>query len=112
MKARLYFLHFDIEDERDLTEEKMVVIRQKYVKLIRESEDKKSKYALGDKKCFESNQSPLCQWCDYFSICPLFNAINTDDEVVSDLSEKTLQALVDDFVDLSNQLSELEKQRD
>lgn len=112
MKARLYFLHFDIEDERDLTEEKMEVIRQKYVNLIREIEDKKRKYALWDKKYFEAKQSQLCQWCDYFSICPLFNAINTDDEVVSDLSDKTLQSLVDDFIDLSNQVSELEKQRD
>ena len=112
MKARLYFLHFDIEDERDLTAERMEQIRQKYVNLIKEIEDKKTKYALWDKKCFESKQSPLCQWCDYFSICPLFNAINTDDEVVSDLSEKTLASLVDEFVSLSDQISDLEKQKD
>ena len=112
MKARLYFLHFDIEDERDLTAERMEQVRQKYINLIREIEDKKTKYWLWDKKCFESKQSPLCQWCDYFSICPLFNAINTDDEVVSDLSEKTLSSLVDEFISLSNQVSELEKQRD
>ena len=112
MKARLYFLHFDIEDERDLTSERMEQVRQKYINLIREIEDKKVKYWLWDKKCFESKQSPLCQWCDYFSICPLFNAINTDDEVVSDLSEKTLSSLVDEFISLSNQVSELEKQRD
>lgn len=112
MKARLYFLHFDIEDERELTDDKMERIRQKYISLIKEIENKKSKYALWDKRCFESKQSQLCQWCDYFSICPLFNAINTDDDVVSELSEKTLQSLVDDFIDLSNQLSELEKQRD
>jgi hypothetical protein len=32
--------------------------------------------------------------------------------VVSDLSEKTLSSLVDDFISLSNQVSDLEKQRD
>lgn len=112
MKARLYFLHFDIEDERDLTAERMEQVKQKYIGLIKEIEEKKKKYWLGDKKCFESKQSPLCQWCDYFSICPLFNAINTDDEVVSDLSEKTLSSLVDDFIALSNQVSNLERQRD
>ena len=112
MKARLYFLHFDIEDERDLTVERMEQVRQKYIGLIREIEEKKKKYWLGDKKCFESKQSPLCQWCDYFSICPLFNAINTDDEVVSDLSDKTLSSLVDEFISLSNQTLDIKKQKD
>lgn len=112
MKARLYFLHFDIEDERDLTAERMEQIRQKYINLIKEIEYKKAKYWLWDKKCFEAKQSPLCQRCDYFSICPLFNAINTDDEVVPDLSEKTLASLVDDFISMSNQISELEKQKE
>jgi hypothetical protein len=44
MKARLYFLHFDIEDERDLTAERMEQIRQKYINLIKEIEYKKAKY--------------------------------------------------------------------
>jgi hypothetical protein len=90
----------------------MEQIRQKYINLIKEIEYKKAKYWLWDKKCFEAKQSPLCQRCDYFSICPLFNAINTDDEVVPDLSEKTLASLVDDFISMSNQISELEKQKE
>ncbi len=112
MKARLYFLHFDIEDERDLTSDRMEQVKQKYINLIKEIEDKKTKYAMWDKKCFETKQSPLCQRCDYLSICPLFNAINTDEEIVSELSEKTLASLVDDFISLSNQISDLEKQKD
>jgi hypothetical protein len=44
MKARLYFLHFDIEDERDLTAERLDQVRQKYISLIREIEEKKKKY--------------------------------------------------------------------
>ena len=112
MKARLYFLHFDIEDERDLTSDRMEQVKQKYINLIKEIEDKKTKYAMWDKKCFETKQSPLCQRCDYLSICPLFNAINTDEEIVSELSEKTLTSLVDDFISLSNQISDLEKQKD
>jgi hypothetical protein len=44
MKARLYFLHFDIEDEWDLTAERLEQVRQKYIGLIREIEEKKKKY--------------------------------------------------------------------
>jgi hypothetical protein len=44
MKARLYFLHFDIEDERNLTAERMEQVRQKYIGLIKEIEEKKKKY--------------------------------------------------------------------
>jgi hypothetical protein len=44
MKARLYFLHFDIEDERDLTAERLEQVRQKYIGLISEIEEKKKKY--------------------------------------------------------------------
>jgi hypothetical protein len=42
----------------------------------------------------------------------LFNAVNTDDEVVSDLSDKTLSSLVDEFISLSNQTLDIKKQKD
>jgi len=45
-------------------------------------------------------------------MCPLFNYINTDEEVVSSLSLKTITALVDDFTNIKTQLSELEKQEE
>jgi len=45
-------------------------------------------------------------------MCPLFNYINTDEEVVSSLSLKTITALVDDFATIKTQLSELEKQEE
>jgi hypothetical protein len=45
MKAKLYFLHFDIEDERDLTEELMNTVLEKYKKIIKEIEHAKSQFA-------------------------------------------------------------------
>ena len=112
LKAKLYFLHFDIEDERDITQEKLDEIKNKYLNIIKEIEQNKVQYAMWSKKIFEANQSSLCSWCDYQSICPLFSAINTDEEVEWELSDKSITALVDEFVEISDKISELEKQKD
>ncbi len=112
LKAKLYFLHFDIEDERDITSEKLNEIRNKYVNIIREIEQNKVQYAMWSKKTFETNQSPLCAWCDFQSICPLFTAVNSDEDVEWELSDKSITALVDEFVEISDKISELEKQKE
>ncbi len=112
LKAKLYFLHFDIEDEREITQEKLDEIKNKYLNIIKEIEQNKVQYAMWSKKIFEANQTPLCTWCDYQSICPLFSAINTDEEVEWELSEKSIAALVDEFIEISDKISELEKQKD
>jgi putative RecB family exonuclease len=112
LKAKLYFLHFDIEDERDITQEKLDEIKNKYLNIIREIEKNKVQYAMWSKKIFEATQSPLCTWCDYQSICPLFNAINSDDEVEWELSDKSITTLVDEFIEISDKISELEKQKE
>ena len=112
LKAKLYFLHFDIEDEREITQEKLDDIKNKYLNIIREIEQNKVQYAMWSKKIFEANQTPLCTWCDYQSICPLFSAINTNEEVEWELSEKSITALVDEFIEISDKISELEKQKE
>jgi len=112
LKAKLYFLHFDIEDERNITQKNLEEIKNKYINIIKEIEENKVQYAMWSKKIFEANQSPLCAWCDFQSICPLFTAINTDDEVEWELSDKSITALVDEFVELCDKISELEKEKD
>ncbi len=112
LKAKLYFLHFDIEDEWEITQDKLAEIKNKYLNIIKEIEQNKVQYAMWSKKIFEANQSSLCVWCDYQSICPLFTAINSDDEVEWELSDKSIVALVDQFVEVSNKISELEKEKD
>ena len=76
LEAKLYFLHFDIEDEREITQEKLDEIKNKYLNIIKEIEQNKVQYAMWSKKIFEANQSSLCTRCDYQSICPLFSAID------------------------------------
>ena len=112
LKAKLYFLHFDIEDEREITQEKLEEIKNKYINIIKEIEQNKVQYAMGSKKTFDAIQSPLCTRCDYQSICPLFSAINSDEEIEWELSEKSITALVDEFIEISDKISELEKQKE
>ena len=112
LKAKLYFLHFDIEDERDITSERLNEVKNKYLNIIWEIEQNKVQYAMWSKKIFEANQSSLCGWCDYQSICPLFSAINSDDEVEWELSDESIRVLVDEFIEISNKISELEKKKD
>ena len=112
LKAKLYFLHFDIEDERDISKEKLDEIKNKYLNIIREIEENKVQYAMWSKKIFEANQSPLCAWCDFQSICPLFSAINSDNEIEWELSDKSITMLVDEFIKISDKISELEKEKE
>ena len=112
LKAKLYFLHFDIEDERDITQEKLDEIKNKYLNIIREIEENKVQYVMWSKKTFEATQSPLCSRCDFQSICPLFSAINSDDDIEWELSDKSITALVDEFIKISDKISELEKQKE
>jgi hypothetical protein len=46
LKAKLYFLHFDIEDEWDITQEKLDEIKNKYMDIIGEIEQNKVQYAM------------------------------------------------------------------
>jgi len=112
LKAKLYFLHFNIEDEWDITEEKMEEVKNKYLNIIWEIEQNRVQYLMWSKKVFWANQSSLCLWCDYQSICPLFTAINSGDEVEWELSDKCITALVDEFIEISDKISELEKEKD
>lgn len=112
LKAKLYFLHFDIEDERDLTKERMDAVADKYIAIIKEIDANKWSFALGNKKCFEAKQSALCNFCDYQIMCPLYNYLNTEDEIIGSLSDQTILSLVDDFVNIKTQLWELEKQEE
>jgi putative RecB family exonuclease len=108
--AKLHFLHFDIEDEREVTDDQIQRIADKYIAIVRDIQDKTARYAKWDKKIFEPTKSWLCAYCPFQSICPLFNHIDGDERVVSSLGEKTLTTLVDQLIDIKNQLSELKKQ--
>lgn len=113
IKARLYYLHFDIIDEWEITDEVLWRVVDKYSSLVTTIDTKKAQYALGDKKAFEPCQNAYCRYCEYQSLCPLWAHLKFDDEVIWwDLGEKTIKWLVDEFVVLSKQETNAKKQKD
>lgn len=113
IKARLFYLHFDIIDEREITQEIMHTVKMKYTAIIDQIENKKFAYNMWDKKSFECKENPLCKYCEYMSICPLWAHMKFDDEIVSwELGEKTIKWLVDEYVSLSKSESDAKAQKE
>lgn len=113
IKARLHYLHFDLMDEWEITDELLTGITKKYGTIIDEIEDKKFHYNMGNKKIFEPKENNFCKYCEYYSLCPLRAHLKFDDEVVwGDLGEKTVKGLVDEYVTLSKQESQAKNDKD
>ncbi|MEI6118158.1 MAG: PD-(D/E)XK nuclease family protein [bacterium] len=113
IKARLHYLHFDVMDEWEITDELLTTVTKKYADTILDIEDKKFHYNMGDKKCFEPKENVYCTYCEYYSLCPLWAHLKFDDEVVgSDLGPKTVKGLVDEYVALSKQESQAKNDKE
>lgn len=113
IKARLHYLHFDVMDEWEITDELLATVTKKYADTIKDIEAKKFAYNMGDKKCFEPKENTFCRYCEYYSLCPLFAHLKFDDEVVWwELGEKTVKGLVDEYVELSKQESQAKRDKD
>lgn len=113
LKARLFYLHFDLVDEREITDTNIQTVVKKYSDLIEKVEHKKFSYNMWDKKIFEPVQSNNCNYCEYKSICPLRAHLKYDDEVVGgELGEKTIKWLVDEYVVLARTESDAKGQKE
>jgi len=113
IKARLHYLHFDLMDEWEITDDLLTTVTKKYADTISEIEAKKFAYNMGDKKCFEPKENNFCRYCEYYSLCPLWAHLKFDDEVVGgELGEKTVKGLVDEYVDLSKKESQAKHDKD
>lgn len=113
LKARLYFLHFDLVDEREITDERLDAVVKKYQEIVDEIENLKFYYNMWDNTIFKPKENKFCKYCEYFSICPLRTHMKYDDEVVWwELSEKTIKWLTDEYVQISKQIREFELQKE
>ena len=107
--GNLVYLHFDIEDFWEITDEKIKTIQEKYKNLALEIETKKAEYNLWNENAFPENENPNCRFCDYKELCPLFAHLywKADDY---ELSQDTIKSMIDEYVKLNKQKKELEKQ--
>ena len=109
----MHYLHFDLMDEWEITDELLATVTKKYADTIQEIEAKKFAYNMGDRKCFEPKENTFCRYCEYYSLCPLFAHLKFDDEVIGgELGEKTIKGLVDEYVELSKQESQAKRDKD
>ena len=100
-------------DEREITPERLAAVTKKYSDIITDIDERKFQYNMGDKKIFPPKENNFCKYCEYYSLCPLWAHLKFDDEVVgSELGEKTVKGLVDEYGELSKQESQAKHDKD
>lgn len=107
--GNLEYLHFDLQDFWEITEENIQNIVEKYSNIVKEIEQKKAEYNLWNEQAFPTNESSNCRFCDYKDICPLFSQFYWKVDY-KELGEETIKSMVDNYVKLSKQKSNIEKQ--
>jgi len=114
IKARLHYLHFWLVDEREITDENLDTILQKYKNLISEIETARFDHNMGVENAFPTNQNPYCKYCEYQMLCPLWKHLHYGAETINagELGEQTIASLVDQYAQLSSQISQDTKQKD
>ena len=114
IKARLHYLHFWLVDEREITDENLDPILQKYKNLISEIETARFDHNIGVENAFPTNQNPYCKYCEYQMLCPLRKHLHYGAETINagELGEQTIASLVDQYAQLSSQISQDTKQKD
>jgi hypothetical protein len=96
-----------------VTQEIMDKVKNKYIWIVNQIENKKFAYNMWDKKSFECKENGLCKYCEYMTICPLRSHMKFEDEIVGwELGEKTIKWLVDEYVVLSKNESESKAQKE
>ncbi len=112
IKWSLHFLHFDIEDTREITDDLMDRVVNYYKDIIKDMESKKFAYNMWNKDAFVPTENQGCRFCEFRSICPLFAHASMDDEVISWMWETTIKNLVDEFGKLNEEITKLNKQKE
>ena len=114
IKARLHYLHFWLGDEREITDENLDPILQKYKNLISKIETARFDHNMGVENAFPTNQNPYCKYCEYQMLCPLWKHLHYGAETINagELGEQTIASLVDQYAQLSSQISQDTKQKD
>ncbi|MEZ5360160.1 MAG: PD-(D/E)XK nuclease family protein [Candidatus Zixiibacteriota bacterium] len=105
---RRYFLRFNTPLESRRTPEQLVELKQEYIRKIRLIEK-----AI-DLKNFPTNESPLCDWCEYNEICPAKGGTGVAEpqEELPLVTGEPLQDLVDEYIALDVQKKEIGRRLD
>ena len=114
IKARILYLHFDITDEWEVTQEAIDNTVLKYTKDIDKIESSRFDYNMWVRNAFPTNQNAYCKYCEYQNVCPLRQHLNMEDENITwgDLWETTIKKLVDLYAEYSQKATEANKEKE
>lgn len=108
IKARLYYLHFDIEEEREISSEYIDTLVQQYQESTSEIETKRREY-FQDKTTFPTQESSLCSYCEYQSSCPLRKRKYLEQKTEI---EQKITPIIDEYATISKQITQYKQQAD
>jgi len=114
LKARLHYLHFELTDEWEITDELLQPIIEKYREAINAIEKARFDYNMGITTAFPTKQNAYCKYCEYQQLCPLWKHLNYADEAINwgELGEQTIKKLVDQYAKLTRESTELNKEKE
>ena len=114
IKARILYLHFDITDEWNITQEAIDSVVLKYTSAINNIESSRFDYNMWVKNAFPTNQNAYCKYCEYQNVCPLWQHLNIEDEIVNwwELWDITIKKLIDQYAEYSQKATEANKEKE
>ncbi len=114
IKARILYLHFDITDEWEISQESIDNIVLKYTSAINKIENSRFDYNMWVKDAFPTNQNSYCKYCEYQNVCPLWQHLSIEDEIINggDLWETTIKKLIDQYAEYAQKATEATKEKD
>ena len=108
IKARIIYLHFGIEDEREIQDDALHTLVQTYQTYTSELESKRQTY-FQTKSPLPVQENSFCKYCEYQSSCPLWKHSFLTPETMSAEDSRHLPS-IDQFATVSKQLSEQKRQ--
>lgn len=100
-----HYLQFDTELASVRSQEQLELLRETYIAKIRRIE---KAMALGN---FPTHESNLCNWCEYFDLCPAKGGAGSPvqpEKMTKKLTEPEKTALVDEYILLNMHKKEIE----
>ena len=113
LKWRVIYLHLKDPHEWDITTEKIEEVKNKYLDIIKEIEERKNRYAKWDDEAFPASWSwYACDDCLFKHFCPKFKHMYMKDETIqiNELWEDTIRKRIDRYAKMNDEWNALKKQ--
>ncbi|NMB92141.1 MAG: PD-(D/E)XK nuclease family protein [Parcubacteria group bacterium] len=99
LRLSLYFLKFGEKIETSKTQEDIIKTQEKIIDLIHQIQ----------KSSFEPKSSPLCNWCGYRPLCPLWRHLY-EDTLAKELNGINIEQKIDEYFKLREEKEKLDSQ--